>query len=751
MKKNYLRSMIAFLSSFSFVFYLQAAPSVVDNHIKVDQFGYRCNDQKIAVISNPQTGYNAASVFNPGTGTNQYQLRDWNTDAVEFSGTLTSWNSGNTHTQSGDRVWWFDFSSVTTPGDYYVFDVVNNVGSYRFEIGDQVYKTVLEAAVRSFYYQRCGVAKTSAHAGAAWADASCHVGALQDNQCRLYNAAGNPATEKNLSGGWHDAGDYNKYVNFTWGTLTDLLLAYEENIPAWTDDYSIPESGNGIPDLLDEIKFELDWLLKMQQADGSVLCIVGGGAASPPSADAAQRRYGPATTSATLTCASVFAQASRVYASLGIPAMTTYATTLSTAAVNAWNWANTNTNVQFRNNDGNAPWFSAGLGAGQQEVDDYGRMARKLAAACFLYALTGNTTYRTFFDNNYTQMQLIAWSYAYPFQTTEQDMLLYYAKIPGATPAVISAIQTRYSNSMRVNNADNLVNFMNYTDAYRAYLASNNYTWGSNSVKSGQGNMFMNMLNYSLDGPNAVNYQNAASGYLHYLHGINPNALVFLSNMENYAAENSLREFYHAWFYEGSALWDRVGTSTYGPAPGFLTGGPNPGWTLDGCCSSTCGSAAANALCVTLAPPSGQPVQKSYRDWNTGWPQNSWSVTENAIYYQAAYIRLLSKFIGIGTCGVELSMKEQTESLATRSSVAGSEVLIYPNPFTQDFIIELSSASETLHTVVLYNAQGIPVSSPFTMYGGERKHAGRNMGKGIYFVKILDGNSVRSYKIIKEE
>lgn len=59
----------------------------------------------------------------------------------------------------------------------------------------------------------------------------------------------------------------------------------------------------------------------------------------------------------------------------------------------------------------------------------------------------------------------------------------------------------------------------------------------------------------------------------------------------------------------------------------------------------------SNPLCVTLSPPQGQPIQKSYRDWNTGWPQDSWEVTENGIYYQAAYVRALSKFCNGAACG----------------------------------------------------------------------------------------------------
>lgn len=625
---------------------VHAGPSITKEHIHIDQFGYLCTAQKIAVISNPQTGYNSTDNFTPGTASNNYHIKRWSDNVTVFQGTLTAWNGGATHAQSGDRVWWFDFSAVVTPEEYYVYDQSNNVGSFRFKIGDDVYKEVLKHAVRTFYYQRCGVAKTSTHAGAGWADAACHIGPLQDKNCRLFNQTGNASTEKDLSGGWHDAGDYNKYVNFTWEALINLLLAYEGNKTIWSDDYNLPESGNGIPDLLDEVKYELDWLLKMQQSNGSVLSIVGVSHATPPSASAGQSLYGPVNTSATLTCASVFALAAIQFKSLGIPAMTTYANTLEMAATNAWTWADANPTVLFQNN--NAAYGSVGLGAGGQETDDYGRLSRKISAAVFLYALNGNATYRTFVESNYAGMHLIQWPFAHLFEATQQDVLLYYTKLTGVNVSIVNTILNTYSDQVRANNGDLLPSFTASTDAYRAYMSNNNYTWGSNSSKAKQGVMFTLMNDYNLNAANATNYRNAASGFLHYLHGVNPNAWVYLSNMNSYGAEKSINEFYHTWFHDGDATWDRVGTSSVGPAPGFVPGGPNPSWSLDGCCPGGCGG--SNGLCVTLTPPTSQPTQKSYRDWNTTWPQNSWSITENGIYYQAAYIRLVSKFMG-GACG----------------------------------------------------------------------------------------------------
>jgi hypothetical protein len=630
-----MKNIILFYLLFAFVKTSFAVPPVVNNHIKTDQFGYRTNDKKIAVISNPITGYNSADPFTPGSN---YQVRRFSDDAVVFSGTITAWNSGATQSQSGDKVWWFDFSSVTTAGSYYVFDVSGNVRSYQFDINDFVYLNVLKQAFKVFYYQRCGIPKVYPYSGTGWNDAACHTGSLQDFDCRLYNNT-NISTSRNLAGGWHDAGDYNKYVNFTFETMIDLLLAYKENPDIWTDNFNIPESGNGIPDILDEIKYETDWLLKMQSAtgNGSVLSIVGVanyGTASPPSADHNQRLYGPATTSASFTASAIFALAAIQFNSAGQFA---YANTLQTAAVNAWNWAVANPSVTFYN--------SGVIGAGEQETGAYEKFTRQMAASVFLYSLTGNSVYKTYFEINYSQMHLIQWGYAYPFESGAQDIMLYYASLPGATSSVSNAIKNAYKNSMKTNNTDNLPAYLNKTDAYRAYLSDNNYTWGSNTTKGRQGIMFSNMITYKLDTLNNSNYREAAAGIINYFHGVNPNAFCYLTNMGNYGAENSVTEIYHSWFEDGSALWDKAGSSVYGPAPGYVPGGPNPTYALDGCCPSGCSS--WNTLCniSLVTPPLGQPIQKSYKDWNTNWPQNSWTITEAGIYTQASYVRLLSENI----------------------------------------------------------------------------------------------------------
>lgn len=631
-------------------------------YIVVDQFGYRPGAKKVAIIRDPQTGYDQAETFTAGTS---YAVVNRTTGATVFTGTLTNWNSGATDASSGDKVKWFDFSSVTEPGKYYILDVSKNLKSYEFEIREDVYEEVLKHAVRTFFYQRAGFEKNATYAGAEWADGASHIKNLQDKNARQYNRANDASTELDVSGGWYDAGDYNKYTNWTANYVVEFMRAYLENPDVWRDDYNIPESGNGVPDLLDEAKWGIDHLLRMQKADGSVLSIVGLSHASPPSGANGPSLYGTPNTSGTLNTAAAFALASKVYGGLG---MTDYSTLLKEKAILAWNWAVANPNVVFRNNDSASG--TSGLGAGQQEVDEYGLLMAKLEAACFLFDITGEVTYKNFFESNYTQTHLIAWNFAYPFESTYQDVLLHYTTISGATSSVVTNIKNTYKNAM--NSADNFGAISSSKDPYRAYLKD--YTWGSNQIKSNQGMMFMNMIQHALDATKDEQARHAAEDYVHYIHGVNPLNMVYLSNMYAYGGDNCVNEFYHTWFGNGSAKWDRVGTSTYGPAPGFLVGGPNPSYDWDSCCPNGCGGSANNAVCISesISPPKGQPAQKSYKDFNTSWPLNSWSVTENSNGYQIAYIRLLSKFVVADGPDEEIITGVQPEKIVSLS----------PNPTT---------------------------------------------------------------------
>lgn len=614
--------------------------------IVVDQFGYLPTQAKVAVIRDPQgeavgtlsdgtqiISFDAADSFTPGT---VYEVVNATTDAVVFTAAPVAWNNGATDKSSGDKVWHFDFSSVTAVGEYYIRDAQKNVKSYTFRIASDVYAAVLKAAVRYFYYQRAGQEKTVAHAGAGWADAASHVGPGQDRNARLYSDKTNAATERDVSGGWYDAGDFNKYTSWTAGYVTALLFAYAEKPSIWGDDYNIPESGNGIPDIIDEAKWGLDWLRRMQQADGSVLSIVGLSHASPPSAATGPSYYGPASTSATLNTAGAFARGAKVLA--GFTPFASYAADLQTRAEKAWDWAAANPNVIFNNND--PANGSQGLGAGQQETDDRGRLLARLIAAVYLYDATGKTTYRDFVEANYGQANLIRFrNYVSPYDGGTQDALLHYATLPGVPSATANDIRTNYLNGVNAEWVRGKITTK--ADPYQAFIPD--YVWGSNSIKANFGLLFTALNVHSLGTTHSpTDNLNAAAAYIHYMHGVNPLALCYLTNMSSLGAENSATQIFHSWFVDGSAKWDSVGTSTYGPPPGFVPGGPNQTqWDWDSRCPSV------STLCGTKrpSPPYAQPAQKSYKDFNDGWPLNSWPITEVSNGYQVAYIRLLSKFI----------------------------------------------------------------------------------------------------------
>jgi hypothetical protein len=618
-----------------YTFTVWPAPAAdAGKYIMVDQFGYLPKLNKVAVLRSPVIGYDAGQSYTPS---NTLQVVNLANGAVVFSGPAAPWQNGKTDTSSGDRAWTFDFSSVTTPGTYEIVDVERKLRSARFEIGDNVYRNVLIQAVRTFFYQRAGQIKKAAHAGANWADGASHLGPGQDSQARRFLDKKNPATERDLRGGWFDAGDMNKYTSWTAGYTQELMDAYVQNPSVWTDDFNLPESNNGIPDLLDEAKWGMDSLVRLQNDDGSVLSVVTMAGGSPPSSATGPSYYGDASTSATLAAAAAYAEGAKVFGSLDNPAMKAYAADLLSRAKRAYDWAVANPQVVFRNND--ASNKTAGLAVGQQETDDKGRAVMRMQTAIKLFAATGDASYRDYVDAHYKEAEMFKnWSLS-GFSAGDARVVLYYAALPGATASVAADIRTRYLDLMGRPDYDNWGAVESQKDPYRAHIGA--YTWSSNSVKANAGTLFAEEAYYGIGRHTAEQANNAAADYLHYLHGVNPLGKVYLTNMTSFGAQNSTNHIWHTWFFNGTP-WGDAKNSAYGPAPGFVVGGPaGSQWDWDGGCpgaSPKCGA-------TRPTPPYGQPPQKSYADFNDGWPLNSWSISENSNGYQVAYIRLLARFV----------------------------------------------------------------------------------------------------------
>lgn len=600
----------------------------LDKHIVVDQFGYRPNDPKVAVIRNPQVGYDSNDTFVPGS---TYQLRRAGDGTIVFSGTTSVWNNGAVQASSGDQGWWFDFSSVTTPDTYFVYDLSRNVRSATFSINQQVYKNILKAAMRMFFYQRSSFAKQTPYADACWADTAAYVGANQDTQARDVTDKNNNSKVKDLSGGWFDAGDTNKYVKYAVTPVHQLLTAYQNNSTVFTDDFNIPESGNGIPDVLDEVKWETDWLKKMQYADGSAALKVGLiGAykdASPPSSDTSPRYYVPACTSSTIAVAGMFAHASYVYGDFR--ALSSEAADLKARAISAWNNYHGIAAKQTDCDSGEVHSAVANLTVDQQN-------AAAVVAAVYLYAITGGATYNDYVKAHYRDSYMRpyfdnSWS---RYEPEQGEALLFYTTLAIADATVKNNI---LADKLRdVNATRRTYGFTPSDDLYRSFLPDPQYHWGSNRVRANYGNTNMDVVYYGVGAASTTTYRNRAVEALHYFHGVNPFGMVYLSNMYSYGATVSANQIYHNWFTPGS-IWNDAKTSTCGPAPGYVPGGPNA-------------NAASDGVPTDLVPPTGQPPQKSYRDWNVSWntrlnrQESSWVVTEPHIPNQSAYVKLLSAF-----------------------------------------------------------------------------------------------------------
>lgn len=267
-----------------------------------------------------------------------------------------------------------------------------------------------------------------------------------------------------------------------------------------------------------------------------------------------------------------------------------------------------------------------------------GRVFSKFQAAMYLYQLTGDAGYREFAEANYGSI-VPSWGPS-QWDMEKQDATLYLTRLSGVTSEVSAAIVTQFVSNM-TNNTDQLPMLVQDQDPYRAPMQD--LGWGSNQIKMAQARLHQLFARYAAGAP-ADTAALGAEEYLHYLHGVNPFGLVYLTNMQRAGAEHSAKTVFHSWFADGT-VWDEVSPTTPGPAPGFLAGGPNPSFELDSCCTATegdayqCYGAPEFALCdQNWEPPMNQPVLKAYREFNSGWPAGSWPITEPSTGYEAKYI-----------------------------------------------------------------------------------------------------------------
>ncbi|MEO0869819.1 MAG: glycoside hydrolase family 9 protein, partial [Cyanobacteria bacterium J06642_11] len=544
-----------------------------------------------------------------------YELRNAETDEVIEVISPVRWAGGELHVQSGERALWVDFSALETPGEYVLVRQDGETRSAEFRIAEDVYKDVLIAATKTFFYQRSGFSKTEPYADARWTDGAAYIGPGQDTQARFVDDKENPLSERAMHGGWFDAGDTNKYVTYTLQPVHQLLSAYSQNPKIWTDDFNIPESGNGIPDLLDELKYELDWLIRMQDDDGGAFIKVGNLDYNPPSPipskDTRPRYYGPKCSSSTIAIASLFAHAA--VEMKNIPDLEDYASELTWRAGSAWDW--------FQANPVDNDCDTGEIKSGDADMNPDAQLGTAVSAAVYLFAATGDPKYSKYVVENLNLAQPYRdgpWSRYDPWQG---DALIVYSQLPNADAATKEKIITDLENKLlqyhpeAYGNDDSL-------DPFRSHMPDEQYHWGSNMTKANYGNMNYDPVMLGIHEAEGPAYKERALGAINYFHGVNPLGVVFLSNMYDYGAEHSANEIYHQWFGQGE--FKNALTSKRGPAPGFFMGGPNRNYSGD----------------ASIA--SGPPMKAYIHTVEPNVP--TYEIIEPAIYYQSAYIKLLSKF-----------------------------------------------------------------------------------------------------------
>jgi len=303
--------------------------------ILLDQVGYTPEASKIALVRADRV---------------KFQVMDSQTGKVVFEGKTSEWKEWK---YSGDKVSLADFTSFKTPGKYRLYLPVLKASSFDFTIGEGVYNSLVKASVKAFYYNRNSFEITTEY-GTKWARAAGHP----DTEVIVHESAVSkerPAGTKISSpGGWYDAGDYGKYIVNSSVTVYTMLLFYQL-YPEYCGNLKldIPESNNNIPDIIDEILFNLNWMLTMQDPnDGGAyhkLTTKKFDGFEMPEKDKAERYVYYKSTAATLDFAAVTAMAARLFENDSHPELKALVPTCRIASEKAMKWAEKNPAVVFRN------------------------------------------------------------------------------------------------------------------------------------------------------------------------------------------------------------------------------------------------------------------------------------------------------------------------------------------------------------------------------------------------------------------
>ena len=563
----------------------ESARPALSESIKVDQVGYLPARAKLAIVTDPGA-------------TGSFSVRRSADGSEVLTGRL---GPPRADADTGDTVRAADFSVLDQTGSFYL-DVAGVGASHEFDVAPDVYAKVFYLAMRAFYGQRCGSAVDLAPTYPGYRHPACHAPGTPNPDALMHVSSG-AAGAVEATRGWHDAGDYGKYVVNSGITTGELLWTFEAFAGrVGSVRLDIPESGGAVPDLLSEVRWNLDWMLKMQDRDGGVwhkLTSERFGSFVMPERDDGGPRYvigtgsGPYKSScATGDFAAVMAAAARTFR----PFDPDFAAAALAAAERAWRWLSLHPSVVFKN--------CCGVQTG--EYGDANCADERLWAAAELFRTTGAAEYNAYFTANHASARpgLIGGGAPSWQDVGTLALLTYYFSAPPATDEAVRA-EIRADTLAA---ADAIV-ARTAANPYHVSLRSTDYVWGSNGVAANYGVLLD--LAYAIQPSPA--YLDAAADNLHYLLGRNSFGL-------SWVTQTGRRPFHNPHHRPSGA------DANAEPWPGLLSGGPN----------RYGGDPVIDAMPAT-------PPARRYKD-----DQGSYASNEVAINWNAPLVFLLASLLPDG-------------------------------------------------------------------------------------------------------
>lgn len=528
--------------------------------IHLDQIGYFPLDRKLAVLTegSDQGGFSVISISD---------------DKEVYRGKLT----GPVESRAaGERNYIADFSELTREGKYKL--VVEGIGaSYNFEIGEHIYEKAFNESLRFFYMQRCGEEIPKQYGG-KWAHEVCHM-----QKAVIYG------TDKKIDvcGGWHDAGDYGRYVIATAKAIADLLSGYEGHKEAFLRDIYVPRKEESLPYILEEVKNQLNWMLKMQdQASGGVYHKVTGRVfpsyEAMPEEELHELVVCPISSVATGSFAAVMAMGYSYFKEADKERAAIYLE----AAEKAWQALQQLPHEAFRN----PADIKTGEYGGRSDT------GHRLWASAELFRVTGKTIYK---ENAEQYLNRTDIPYMYDWSLCAGYGRKAYLQATGADEKLCKKLKADI-----LQQAEEILQ----TAKEESYATTNReepFVWGSNMYLLMAGNMLVDA--YEIEAKEAYLIQ--AKEYVHYIFGKNPMGMCYVTGFGSFMTKNP---------HHRPTMAKKEAPS------GMLAGGANKG--------------CQDEMAQKILKANNTPMAKCYLD-----DYESFSTNEVDIYWNSVLVQLMAR------------------------------------------------------------------------------------------------------------